>query len=116
MQTLNIVPLNGPRELKENSFVLIGEDGQKVSETHVSLRDGQIKGFTVVWPAGDEERRRRLITIMETSLVRNTEVLSPEVGSNEQAIDLIAGLKVRVPKISQSGFFCRFKRYSYNII
>ena len=109
MQTLNIVPLNGPRELKENSFFLIGEDGQKVSETHVSLRDGQIKGFTVVWPAGDEERRRRLITIMETSLVRNREVLSPEVGSNEQAIDLIAGLKVRVPKISQSGFFIDLK-------
>ena len=83
--------------------------GQKVSETHVSLRDGQIKGFTVVWPAGDEERRRRLITIMETSLVRNREVLSPEVGSNEQAIDLIAGLKVRVPKISQSGFFIDLK-------
>lgn len=105
MQTLDIVPVDGPRDRKDTSFVLIGEDAQRISETRVTLKDGQIKGFTLVWPAGDEERRRRLITEMENSLVRQAAVISPEAGTDEQAIDLVAGLKIRVPRLSRSGFF-----------
>lgn len=105
MQTLDIVPFDGPRERKDSSFVLIGEDAQRISETRVALEDGQIKGFTLVWPAGDEERRRRLIAEMEKSFVRQQAVISSEAGTDEQAIDLIAGLKVRAPRLSRSGFF-----------
>ena len=61
MQTLELVPLNGPRERRKDSFVLVGEDAAHISHTEVSLKSGEIKGFTLVWPAGDEERRRRLV-------------------------------------------------------
>ncbi len=106
MQTLEIVPVNGPRERKNNSFEIIGENGSIVSQTQVSLVDGQIKGFTLIWPAGDEERRRRLMAEMSKSLVRLPAVLDPAAGNpEEQAIDLVAGLQVRKPKISRSGFF-----------
>lgn len=105
MQTLDIVPLDGPRERKDQSFVLIGEDATRVSETRVSLQDGQIKGFTLVWPAGDEERRRRLITAMDKSLVRLAAVIPPSATTEEQAIDLVSGLDVRAPRLSRSGFF-----------
>ncbi|MGJ8616258.1 MAG: serine protease [Sulfitobacter sp.] len=106
MQTLEIVPLDGPRERKNTSFELIGENGRIISQTQVSLQDGQIKGFTLIWPAGDEERRRRVITEMSKSLVRLPGVLDPAAGStDEQAIDLVAGLQIRQPKISRSGFF-----------
>jgi peptidoglycan hydrolase-like protein with peptidoglycan-binding domain len=106
MQTLEAVPLDGPRERKKNSFVLIGENATTVSETRVSLANGQIKGFTLMWPAGDEERRRRLIGEMDKSLVRLDAVLDPTAGSDEdQAIDLVSGLEVRKPAVSRSGFY-----------
>ncbi len=105
MQTLDIVPVDGPRERKDTSFVLIGEDAMRISETRVSLQDGQIKGFTLVWPAADEERRRRLITEMENSLRRQPGVIPLDAGTDEQAIDLVAGLKIRTPRLSRSGFF-----------
>lgn len=105
MQTLDIVPLDGPRERKNASFVLIGEDATRISETRVALEDGMIKGYTVIWPAGDEERRTRLIAEMEKSFVRLAAVLPPEASTQEQAIDLVAGLQVRKPRLSRSGFF-----------
>ena len=106
MQTLEAVPLDGPRERKKNSFVLIGENATMVSETRVSLANGQIKGFTLMWPAGDEERRRRLIGELDKSLVRLDAVLDPTAGSDEdQAIDLVSGLEVRKPAVSRSGFY-----------
>ena len=106
MQTLEIVPLDGPRERKNNSFVLIGEDAGMISETRASLQGGEIKGFTLVWPAGDEERRRRMLTLMQNSFVRLDGALDPAAGADEaQAIDLVAGLEIRKPRLSRSGFY-----------
>lgn len=106
MQTLEIVPLEGPRERKNRSFSLIGENARTVSETQVSLQDGQIKGFTLIWPAGDEERRTRVIAEMAKSFARVPGVMDAAEGSEtEQAIDLISGLQIRQPKVSRSGFF-----------
>jgi peptidoglycan hydrolase-like protein with peptidoglycan-binding domain len=106
MQTLEIVPIDGPRERKKNSFVLIGESATMVSETRVSLADGKVKGFTLLWRAGDEERRRRLVGEMDKSLVLLDNVLDPAVRSNDdQAIDLVSALEIRQPAISRSGFY-----------
>ncbi len=106
MQTLEIVPLDGPRERKRNSFELIGENGSIISQTQVSLENGEIKGFTLIWPAGDEDRRRRVLAEMSKSLTRLPNVLDAAAGnSNAQAIDLVAGLQIRQPKIARSGFF-----------
>ncbi|GGX54870.1 peptidoglycan-binding protein [Tateyamaria omphalii] len=105
MQTLDIVPLDGARERKDRSFVLVGEDAAHVSETRVTLEDGQIKGFTVVWPAGDEERRTRLLDEMGKSFVRTDGVIPTSASTQEQAIDLVSGLEVRKPRLSRSGFF-----------
>ncbi|MDF1727897.1 MAG: serine protease [Sulfitobacter sp.] len=106
MQTLEIVPLAGPRERGRDSFTLVGQNSEIVSETRASLQNGQIKGFTLIWPAGDEERRSRVLQEMERSFTRLPGVLDPAAGSNdEQAIDLVAGLQIRKPRISRSGFF-----------
>ncbi|MCX7559306.1 serine protease [Sulfitobacter sp. F26204] len=106
MQTLEIVPLNGPRERKNASFTLVGENSRIISETRVSLEDGQVKGFTLIWPAGDEERRTRVMDEMLKSFTLLPGVLDPAAGGDaEQAIDLVSGLSVRQPKISRSGFF-----------
>ncbi|PSL18845.1 serine protease [Shimia abyssi] len=106
MQTLEIVPLEGRRERKDRGFILIGENSKIVSHTEVVLKDGEVKGFTLVWPAGDEERRTRILGEMQNSLTRIDGSLDPAAGNNPaQDIDLLAGLQVRRPSLSRSGFF-----------
>ncbi|MFN3210417.1 MAG: serine protease [Roseovarius sp.] len=106
MQTLEIVPQDGPRNLDGDAFTLIGENAYTISHTQAWLRDGQIKGFTLVWPAGDEERRTRMLGEMQESFSRLDTVLDPAAGANEvQSIDLVSGLEIRKPKMSRSGFY-----------
>ncbi|KIN61544.1 Peptidoglycan binding domain protein [Sulfitobacter noctilucae] len=106
MQTLDIVPLDGPRERQRSSFSLVGQNSRIVSETRASLENGHVKGFTLIWPAGDEERRTRVLAEMNKSFTRLPAVLDPAAGGDaEQAIDLVSGLQVRQPKLSRSGFF-----------
>ncbi len=106
MQTLEIVPPEGPRQVNGDDFTLIGRDDRIVSQTQVTLRDGQIKGFTLIWPAGDEDRRTRLMDEMQASFERIEGVLDPAAGGDtEERIDLVSGLEIRQPKLSRSGFF-----------
>ncbi|WP_372613222.1 trypsin-like peptidase domain-containing protein [Aquicoccus sp.] len=106
MQTLEIVPETGPRERDGDSFVLTGQDDRFTSHTEARLQGGEIKGFTLVWPRGDEERRTRLLDEMRESFRRLEGVMSPAEGvETEQNIDLVSGLEIRRPNLSRSGFF-----------
>ncbi|MGJ8594623.1 serine protease [Sulfitobacter sp.] len=106
MQTLEIVPLSGPRDRGKSNFTLVGENGRMISYTEATLENGEIKGFTLLWPAGDEERRRRLLAEMRRSFTRMPGVLSASAGdASQQSIELISGLQIRKPKLSRSGFF-----------
>ncbi len=107
MQTLEIVPEEGPRERTEEAFVIEGQDGSVHSTTYAWLVDGQIKGFTLVWPAGDNDRRIRLVEAMRASFRRLPGVLDPAAGApgEEQAVDLVSGLQVRQPQGTATGFF-----------
>lgn len=106
MQTLEIVPLEGPRERGKDSFTLEGRNGKIVSYTQASLKDGQVKGFTLIWPAGDEERRTRVLAAMKSSFARTEGVLDPAAGGDAvQSVDLVSGLQVRKPRVSRSGFY-----------
>ena len=106
MQTLEIVPLEGERSRNSRSFTLEGRNARIVSHTEATLQDGEIKGFTLVWPAGDEERRTRLLAEMQKSFARLPGVLDAAAGSNAaQSIDLVSGLEIRKPRLSRSGFF-----------
>ncbi|MEP5152786.1 serine protease, partial [Planktotalea sp.] len=99
-------PLDGERSRSNNSFSLIGENDQIISQTEVSLKDGHVKGFTLIWPKGDEERRTRLLAEMQASFARLDGVLDPTAGMDElQQIDLVSGLKIRTPRLSRSGFY-----------
>ncbi|MEO3415483.1 serine protease [Roseovarius sp. CAU 1744] len=106
MQTLEIVPETGPRMIDDKGFTLVGEGALNITYTKAWLEDGKIKGFTLLWPAGDEERRTRLLNEMQTSFKAIDGVLDPTAGSAEdQSIDLVAGLEVRKPLMTRSGFF-----------
>jgi S1-C subfamily serine protease len=106
MQTLDIVPLEGPRDRNRDSFTLTGQDNRIVSHTEARLENGAIKGFTLVWPAGDEDRRIRILNAMKASFTPIDGVLDPAViAEDSQSVDLVAGLAIRQPKQTASGFF-----------
>lgn len=107
MQTLQIVPPEGPRSRGEASFTLEGIGGGIHSYTEAAVEGGQIKGFTLVWPEGDEERFARLLAEMRASFTRIDGVLDPAIAppDEDQAIDLVSGLAIRQPRLVRSGFF-----------
>ena len=105
MQTLEIVPVDGSRALRRSDFTLTGENDRIHSHTYARLDRGEIKGFTLVWPAGDEKRRRLALEAMQASFATLDGVLPDTLGSETQDIDLLAGLEIRRPERSRSGFF-----------
>ena len=107
LQTLAIIPPEGERARRDRSFTIEGADDTIQSYTSVVLENGEIKGFTLVWPAGDEDRRRRVLAEMQASFATVDGVLDPAIArpGEDQAIDLIAGLAVRKPVRDRSGFY-----------
>lgn len=108
MQTLAIVPTEGERNRRDNSFVLTGQDENIQSYTYAALKGGMVKGFTLIWPTGDEKRRGRVIDEMKASFKPFGETALDETlgePSPDQRIDLMAGLEIRKPTISRSGFY-----------
>jgi hypothetical protein len=78
------------------------------SYTYAALKGGMIKGFTLIWPTGDEKRRGRVIEEMKASFKPFGETALDETlgePSPDQRIDLVAGLEIRKPTISRSGFY-----------
>ncbi|WP_341365607.1 trypsin-like peptidase domain-containing protein [Yoonia sp. BS5-3] len=107
MQVLQIIPPQGPREINADGFVIEGIGNGIHSYTSVTLVDGEIKGFTLVWPEGDEARRSRMLAVMQDSFERLPGTLDPSIvpATEDQAIDMVAGLAVRQPRLSRSGFY-----------
>ncbi|MEL6841454.1 MAG: trypsin-like peptidase domain-containing protein [Pseudomonadota bacterium] len=107
LQILDIVPTNGPRAVTGSGFEIEGIGGGIHSYTNVTLQDGEIKGFMLVWPEGDDARRARMLEVMLDSFERLPGTLDPQIvpASEDQAIDMVAGLAVRQPKLSRSGFY-----------
>lgn len=106
LQTLEIVPLNGPRTRNGDSFTIEGQSADMVTHAEATLRNGDIKGFVLVWPTGDEARRARILHEMRTSFTRLDGVLDPTAGADApQSVDLLSGLEIRKPRLSRTGFF-----------
>ncbi len=105
MQTLEIVPLEGPRQRKTKSFTLTGTDSSMSSTTEARLRSGHVKGFTLIWPNGDDQRRDMALEAMRTWSATDA-VLPDEYGDGAaQDIDLLAGLTIRRADMIGSGFY-----------
>ena len=106
LQTLEVVPLDGPRERGRDDFTIVGENNEIISHTEVSLRGNEIKGFMLIWPIGDEERRSRVLAEMQDSFTRIDGVMPATFGASDtQSVDLLAGLVIRKPRLSRTGFY-----------
>ncbi len=107
LQVLDLMPPEGPRQLRGNAFFIEGVDDERHSFATASLQNGEIKGFVLVWPAGDNRRRTRILDVMQSSFQPLDGILDPNMipPGEDQAIDMVSGLAVRQPKLSRSGFY-----------
>ena len=101
------VPTDGPRNVTSTGFEIEGISEDVHSYTMVTREGTDIKGFTLVWPAGDDARRTRVLDIMKSSFERLDGVLDPAIAppGEDQSIDMVSGLAVRQPVLSRSGFY-----------
>ncbi|WP_417807398.1 trypsin-like peptidase domain-containing protein [Thioclava sp.] len=108
MQTLEIVPVSGERNLRGNDFTIEGSNSAIQSYTQATLSKGLIKGFVLVWPAGDDKRRSRVLEAMKSSFKPiGTAALDATLGQpmSVTRAALMAGIEKRAPVFSRSGFF-----------
>lgn len=128
LQTLEAMPPDGPRERRETSFSITGAGPDTVAQAEAWLVDGAVKGFVLVWPAGDERRRERVLEAMLGSFEALPGALAggglpgppratgpAELGgpaaeltaerTGERTAERTAGLEVRRPERARTGFF-----------
>ncbi|MFQ1699815.1 trypsin-like peptidase domain-containing protein [Loktanella agnita] len=106
-QILDFVPADGARNLSDTGFEIEGIGGGIHSYTSVSLQDGAIKGFSLIWPEGDNPRRTRILAQMTDSFERRDGVLDPNIvpAVENQGLDMMAGRALSQPRLSRSGFY-----------
>ena len=108
MQTLEIVPVSGERRLAGTSFTLTGQNDRIQSYTQAELKDGMIKGFTLVWPSDEARMGARAVEVMKAAFRPSGDAALDEGLGEPLAEDhahLMAGLQVRRPERSRSGFY-----------
>ena len=105
MQTLEIVPMEGSRNLGRESFTIDGANDRIATHVYARRAGDAVKGFALVWPAGDEKRRALALDAMQASFRTTDAVLPDTAGTGVQDVDLLAGLEIRRPERSRSGFF-----------
>ena len=108
LQTLEIVPLEGFRERGRNSFTLTGQDERLRSYSYAEHRNGQVKGFMLVWEPEQDARMERAVGTMRDSLRFFGPALPDGIGQPVSAVsrqELLAGLEVRRPVSTRTGFY-----------
>lgn len=107
IQTLEIVPLDGARQFGRNRFSITGENDRIKTQIEAQLTEDGVKGFAVVWPAEDRLSQQLVFEAMQASFAPVEGVVLPDTAGDRslQRPDLLAGLQIRQPVMSSSGFF-----------
>jgi peptidoglycan hydrolase-like protein with peptidoglycan-binding domain len=104
MQGLENIPANKSQVLNDNSFILTGESDLVEAYTYVRLYEGTIKGFSLLWPRGDERRRGQVLANMMSSLQSSLNSLAP-IGAEFNISEFLNEGYFQEPTKSFSGFF-----------
>lgn len=108
MQTLEIVPVEGERQLGRTGFTIAGRNDGLESFTDVRLAGGLIKGYTLVWTPDGADRAQRVVEAMTAGFRPMGDRALDEGLGQPLAVgraDLVAGLAVRRPALSRTGFW-----------
>lgn len=108
LQTLEVVPAEGERSKSEKSFTINAASDTVQSYAYAEVKDGMVKGYLVVWNPADAERMSRILPALKSSFRGvGDKALDPGLVPMEAATrsGLLAGMEVKLPKLSRSGFF-----------
>lgn len=108
LQTLQIMPITGPRERGERSFTLRGESTTVISAAYAELSRGLIKGWIVTWNPSANLPIERILPAIEASFRPiGDRALDPGIVPMDGATKagLLSGLEVRKPRLTRSGFY-----------
>lgn len=106
LQTL-AVPHEGERSKGEKSFTINAQSDTVRSYAYAEAAKGAVKGCLVVWKPGDAARMERILPALKASFRSvGDKALDPGLVPLDAATKagLFAGLEVRKPKLSRSGF------------
>jgi peptidoglycan hydrolase-like protein with peptidoglycan-binding domain len=108
LQTLEILPATGERVLEEGSFTIRGRNDKIETLAYAAAAGGNIKGYILSWNLTEAERMTRILPVVQSSFRSlGDQALDPGMVPLSEAVKrgLLAGLDVRHPKFSSSGFF-----------
>lgn len=108
LQTLEVVPHTGERTLDDRGFTIDAANASVSSHTSVTLSGGVIKGYMLIWTPEAADRAGRVLAAMNASFKTiGGRALDPGLVSldDAQRRSLLAGMEVRKPLLSRSGFF-----------
>ena len=111
LQTLRDVPPEGERLLGERSFSISARNDTTASYSFAELSQGLVKGYMVIWNPADpaiEDRASRVISAIGASFRPiGGRALDPGLIALDDGVrrGMLAGMEVRKPAISRSGFF-----------
>jgi len=108
LQTLEVVPGTGERSLTERGFTINATGDSVASHSFAELSGGLIKGYMLVWtPAAADKAGRALAAMQASFKTIGGRALDPGLVSldDAQRRSLLAGMEVRKPRLSRSGFF-----------
>ncbi|MBD3764827.1 MAG: peptidoglycan-binding protein, partial [Rhodobacterales bacterium] len=108
LQSLQIMPLEGAREIGARSFTLSGRNGAIQTRAYAETSGGLIKGWLVSAPLAQAEAFDRVAAAMADSFrAVGNRALDPGLAPLPEATRaaLLPGLDVRRPARSRSGFY-----------
>ncbi|MDZ4395767.1 MAG: peptidoglycan-binding protein [Cypionkella sp.] len=108
LQTLEVVPAEGERSKSEKNFTINAASSKVQSYAYAEVKDGMVKGYLVVWNPADAERMSRILPALKSSFRGvGDKALDPGLVPMDEATrsGLLAGMEVKLPKLSRSGFF-----------
>lgn len=108
LQTLKDVPPEGERSKGTDSFTINATGPDVQSYAFAATDRGMVKGYLVVWkPAVADKMARILPALKSTFRPVGDKALDPGLVPMEDAVrqGLLAGLEVKRPTLSRSGFF-----------
>ncbi len=108
LQTLEIMPPDGPRDLQEDSFTLQGANADLVTVAEATAKRGLVKGWMLTYAPADAPRMERVLQTIRASFRGvGDRALDPGMVPLDDSArqGLLAGLEVRHARLSRSGFY-----------
>jgi len=108
LQTLAVVPHTGKRSRGDRSFTIEAASATVASYSYAELSGGLIKGYMLIWSPQQADKAGRALAAMQSSFKPvGSRALDPGLVSldDAQRRSLMAGMEVRRPRLSRSGFY-----------